>query len=161
VCSAVAILVCAWEEGGVRVFMRWGWVLCCAWVVVPLPVGLVLFVGVLVGDVRRFVVSFFPWWGVHLPQSHPLPLHRFRARSGPFSCVFFRVCVLFARWGGEASLPPLCVDMRVHLFCCTRRWHPRPCLAVWGWTSCDRCPPSRPRVDEELAWRRAPPWACW
>ena len=33
-----------------------GWVLCCAWVVVPLPVGLVLFVGVLVGDVHRFVV---------------------------------------------------------------------------------------------------------
>jgi hypothetical protein len=41
------------------------------------------------------------------------------------------------------------------------RWHRWRCLAVWVWTSCDHCPPSRPPVGEELAWRCAPPWACW
>ena len=78
-----------------------GWVLCCAWVVVPLPVGLVLFVGVLVGDVRHFVVSlFFVLAGcVHLPQSHPLPTP---SVSRAFGIVLLCAppCVHFSCWGG-------------------------------------------------------------
>ena len=72
----------------------WGW--CCAWVVVPLPVGLVLFVGVLVGDVRRFVVSFFPLPTPKSPPSHSIGFARVRGRFPVCSAV----CVLFARWGG-------------------------------------------------------------
>jgi hypothetical protein len=59
-CVPLLQWMCAWEEGACVFSCVGGWVLCCAWVVVPLPVGLVLFVGVLVGDVHRFVVSFFP-----------------------------------------------------------------------------------------------------
>ena len=62
----------------------------------------------------------------------------------------------------------ICVVIHAHLLLCmllsfvrVLRWHRWRCLAVWAWTPWCRCPPSRPAVGEELAWRRAPPWACW
>jgi hypothetical protein len=92
--------------------------MCCAWVGLPLPVGLVLFVGVLEGDVHRFVVSL-PG-GLYTYPTHPpsdfLGFARVRGRFPVCSAVSKCACVLFMRWGGEASIRPLCADMHAHLF---------------------------------------------
>ena len=80
-----------------------GWVLwlCVGGCASPCA-GLVLIVGVLVGDVRHFVVSlFFVLAGcLHLPQSHPLPRSIGFARVRGRSPVCSAVCVLLARWVG-------------------------------------------------------------
>ena len=76
-----------------------GSVLCVGGCASPCA-GLVLFVGVLVGDVRHFVVSlFFVLAGcLHLPQSHPLPTP---SVSRAFGLVLLCVppCVHFSCWG--------------------------------------------------------------
>ncbi len=74
--------------------------------------------------------------------------------------------------GAMMGIPPshslICDVMHIHLllcmlslFGCVIRWLPWRCLAEWAWTPWCHCPPSRPIVGGELAWRRAPPWACW
>ncbi len=99
-CVPLLQWMCAWGEGACVFSCVGGWVLvlCVGGCASPCA-GLVLFVGVLVG----FAVSFLSWWGVHLPQltpSHSIGFARVRGRFPVCSAV----CVLFAHWGGQASL---------------------------------------------------------
>ena len=116
-----------------------GWVLwlCVGGCASPCA-GLVLFVGVHGGDVRRFVVSFFPG-GVCAPTPNSPPSHPsvLRAFGVVFQCV--PLCVYFSR----VVVVPL--SLLRALTCvltffvapgllvggaCTRRWHRWRCLAA-------------------------------
>ena len=89
---------------------------------------------------HRFVVSFC-LGGVYTYPTRPLPTH---SVSRAFGVVFLCVppCVYFSRVGVGKPLSVLCALTYVFTFFAVHvRWQPRPCLAVWAWTSCDRCRP--------------------
>ena len=99
-CVPLLQWMCAWEEGACVFSCVWGGF--CAvrgWLCLS-PVGLVLFLGVLVGDLRRFFCFLVFPGGVcaptpKSPPSHSIGFARVRGRCPVCSAV----CVLFARWG--------------------------------------------------------------